>query len=84
MPLSDVRRAGRSAWWIRFMVLLAAGAALAGCRHVPVKAWQRANLAKRAMKFDDGLESRFKQHMFSAREGAEGGYGDVGGGCGCN
>jgi hypothetical protein len=66
-------------------VWLFAVAAFAGCQHAPpVKAWQRANLAKRAMKFDDGLESRFKQHMFAAREGAEGGYGDVGGGCGCN
>ena len=32
----------------------------------------------------DGLEGRFRQHLFGAREGAEGGYGHAGGGCGCN
>jgi hypothetical protein len=62
------------------------GAAASGCRHMPppVKPWQRGHLVKRAMQFDDGLEGRFRQHMFSSREGAEGGYGHVGGGCGCN
>ena len=72
-------------------LLLAAGLGAAmvggvvGCTHAPpVKPWQRAHLSRRAMSFDDGLESRFRQHAFSAREGAEGGYGHVGGGCGCN
>lgn len=70
-------------------LLLAAGLAgaigVVGCTHAPpVKPWQRAHLSRRAMSFDDGLESRFRQHAFSAREGAEGGYGHVGGGCGCN
>jgi hypothetical protein len=57
-----------------------------GCAHqAPVKPWQRGYLAKRAMRFDDGLEGRFRQHLFGgAREGADGGYGHVGGGCGCN
>ncbi|HEY0711969.1 MAG TPA: DUF4266 domain-containing protein [Polyangia bacterium] len=56
-----------------------------GCLHSPpVKPWQREHLSKRAMSFDDGLEGRFKQHVHAAREGAEGGYGHVGGGCGCN
>ena len=78
MPLRAVRRL-----CCGLPLLVALG--ISACAHKPpVKAWQRANLAKRAMKFDDGLEGRFKQHMFSAREGAEGGYGDVGGGCGCN
>lgn len=56
----------------------------AGCVHPTVKPWQREHLAKRAMSFDDGLEARFRQHLFSSREGADGGYGTVGGGCGCN
>jgi hypothetical protein len=61
------------------------GAVAAGCNHAPpVKPWQRQHLTRRAMMFDDGLEGRFRQHMFSAREGAEGGYGHAGGGCGCN
>lgn len=65
-------------------VLISLGAALSGCGHAPVKPWQREHLGKRAMSFDDGLEGRFRQHMFSTREGADGGYGVVGGGCGCN
>jgi hypothetical protein len=37
------------------------------------------------MRLDDGLEGRFRQHLFGgAREGADGGYLHVGGGCGCN
>jgi hypothetical protein len=83
--------------WLRFLgrlglpVLIAitagglGGATLSGCGHAPpVKPWQRANVARRAMSFDDGLETRFKQHVFSAREGADGGYGRFSGGCGCN
>ena len=62
-----------------------AGALASGCAHPPpVTPWQRGYLSKRAMRFNDGLEGRFRQHMFSAREGADGGYGHVGGGCGCN
>ncbi len=57
--------------------------ALSGC--VVVRAHQRENLAKRAMTEDvDPGESRFKQHERGAREGAEGGTGQPGGGCGCN
>lgn len=62
-----------------------AGLATSGCYlPPPVKPWQRVHLTRRALTFDDGLESRFKQHMFGAREGADGGYGKAGGGCGCN
>ena len=65
--------------------LATAGALASGCGHPPpVRPWQRAHLSKRSMQFNDGLEGRFKQHMYSAREGAEGGFGYVGGGCGCN
>lgn len=71
----------RPAFWLG--VTLATGAV--GCAHqVPVKPWQRVHLTRRAMQFDDGLEGRFRQHLFGAREGAEGGYGHAGGGCGCN
>jgi Domain of unknown function (DUF4266) len=61
---------------------------VAGCAHPPralVQPWQREHLAKRAMRFDaDPLEMRFRQHMFGAREGSDLGYGQPGGGCGCN
>jgi hypothetical protein len=50
-----------------------------------VKAYQRANLAKRSMTNDrDAGETRFGQHERGSREGADGGTGQPGGGCGCN
>jgi hypothetical protein len=33
---------------------------------------------------DELAEDRFHQHWFSAREGSDLGYGEPGGGCGCN
>ncbi|MEO8841326.1 MAG: DUF4266 domain-containing protein [Kofleriaceae bacterium] len=48
-------------------------------------AHQRETLAKRPMIDDrDTGETRFKAHERGAREGAEGGTGQPGGGCGCN
>lgn len=64
--------------------------AFAGCAHValpppPIQPWQREYLSKRAMRFDaDPLEAGFRQHMFGSREAGDGGYGQPGGGCGCN
>jgi Domain of unknown function (DUF4266) len=75
----------RLGFLVLMLGVLGAGALASGCGHrPPVRPWQRAHLSKRPMQFNDGLEGRFKQHMYSAREGAEGGYGYVGGGCGCN
>jgi uncharacterized protein DUF4266 len=64
-------------------------AALGGCAHLPppVQPWQREHLAKRGMRLDmpDELaEDRFRQHWYGAREGSDLGYGEPGGGCGCN
>jgi hypothetical protein len=54
-----------------------------GC--VRVAAHQRGNHAKRAMTNDrDTGEARFGQHATGSREGADGGTGQPGGGCGCN
>jgi hypothetical protein len=70
--------------------LAAAGllAALGGCAHAPpVQPWQREYLSKRGMRLDqpDELaEDRFRQHWYGAREGGDLGYGEPGGGCGCN
>ena len=59
--------------------------ALGGSGCVVVHAHQRENLAKRAMTNDrDTGETRFGQHERGAREGADGGTGQPGGGCGCN
>jgi hypothetical protein len=60
-------------------------ALLAGSGCVVVKAHQRGNLAKRSMTNDsDPGEARFAGHERGSREGAEGGTGQPGGGCGCN
>lgn len=66
------------------IVAVLAGAALApGC--VVVRAHQREDLAKRAMTNDrDVGETRFAEHQHGSREGANGGAGQPGGGCGCN
>jgi hypothetical protein len=60
--------------------------AIAGCRLAPpVRPWQRGYLSKRALRFDgDRLEQRFRQHMLGSREGSDLGFGQPGGGCGCN
>jgi hypothetical protein len=63
--------------------------AFGGCAHrrPPVQPWQREHLAKRGMRLDqpDELtEDHFRQHWLGAREGSDLGYGEPGGGCGCN
>ena len=62
---------------------LAVTALLASC--ATVRPHERENLARRAMVQDrDASETRFGQHQTGSREGAEGGTGEPGGGCGCN
>jgi hypothetical protein len=59
------------------------GLAQAGCGTVQV--WERNYLAKPKMAIDPDPEATaLEQHVFQYREGATGGYGSVGGGCGCN
>ncbi len=71
---------------IRSLARLAACAgllALGGC--ATVQPWEKGNLARPDMQFDgDPLRSRFEQHIYFSKEGASGGYGVGGGGCGCN
>jgi uncharacterized protein DUF4266 len=86
---APVRRSVAPRCWARvglWLAVLSALSAVAGCGHAPpIQPWQREYLSKRAMRFDaDPLEARFRQHMFGSREGADGGYGQPGGGCGCN
>lgn len=51
----------------------------------PVKPWERGNLALPQMALDtDPHEAALRNHAFHSKEGASGGYGGVGGGCGCN
>jgi hypothetical protein len=66
---------------LRLALLLAVCGA--GC--VRVRPYERELLAKPIMTFQpDPYEDVLDLHMLEAREGALGGYGSAGGGCGCN
>jgi len=67
--------------------VLAAAMALSGC--ASVQPWEKGKLAQPAMTFGasplaPGLETRYAEHIYTSREGASGGSGVGGGGCGCN
>ena len=54
-----------------------------GC--TAVKPWERGKMARRCMALDPAPESTLiEQHVYQYREGSAGGYGGLGGGCGCN
>jgi hypothetical protein len=66
-------------------ILLVVSVLLAAPGCVVVRAHEREHLAKRPMTNDrDAGETRFGQHERGSREGADGGTGQPGGGCGCN
>jgi hypothetical protein len=88
-----VRSASISSRGKRFVRLLVLGAATAvavasnGCAASKwtVRPHQRELLADRIMKLDgDPQEQAAEQHILENREGAVGGSGTSGGGCGCN
>lgn len=57
--------------------------ATSGC--ASVKPWERGRMAKPCMQLDPEPESTLlEQHVYQYREGSAGGYGGLGGGCGCN
>ncbi len=72
----------------RASVVFVVAALAAGCgsaRGWLVKPHQRELLADRIMRLDSNAQERAAdQHVLSTREGALGGYGTTGGGCGCN
>jgi hypothetical protein len=54
-----------------------------GC--VSVKPYERGYLAKPSMQLTPNPQAAsFEQHVFEYREGTAGGFGTMGGGCGCN
>jgi hypothetical protein len=56
-----------------------------GCGRNAVRASEKEFLADQVMVFDnDPHESSAEDHVLSNREGAAGGHGAGGGGCGCN
>ena len=68
-------------------LLIAASVATGGCSlsKWTVKPHQRELLADRIMKLDaEAQERSAEEHILSNREGAIGGTGTSGGGCGCN
>jgi len=73
---------------VKVWALLVAGGMIlgaAGCRHVGVRAHQRELLADRIMSMEGNAQERAAdEHVLSNREGAVGGTGTAGGGCGCN
>ena len=71
----------------RFLLLFAVLAGTAGCSNFEpwVKPYERDRLADPIMALDtDPVSSAYMQHVYEAREGARGGEGAAGGGCGCN
>lgn len=67
------------------MLTVAVAVALFGAGCTRVKPYERELLAKPMMTFQpDPHEDVLDNHMIEAREGAVGGYGSAGGGCGCN
>jgi len=64
-------------------LLLASLVVLGGC--VRVKPHQRARLAQPDMQLEDDADlAAGRDHAIEYREGAAGGFGAAGGGCGCN
>jgi len=71
----------------RFLLLFAVLTGTAACADFEpwVKPYERDRLADPIMALDpDPVSSAYIQHVFEAREGARGGEGAAGGGCGCN
>ena len=72
---------------LRALPLVALLGALAGCAAPTpwVKPYEREHFADPIMSFNrDPVSSVYLEHVFETREGAHGGTGAVGGGCGCN
>jgi hypothetical protein len=70
----------------RILLALLAFYGLSACSVEPwVKPYERDRLADPIMALDgDPVSTAYIQHVYEAREGARGGEGAAGGGCGCN
>jgi len=71
----------------RILLPLLVVAAVSGCSSIEpwVKPYERDKLADPIVAVDgDPVSTAYIQHVFEAREGARGGEGAAGGGCGCN
>ena len=71
----------------RLFLLLAILGGTVGCSSIEpwVMPYERDRLADPIMALDmNPVSSAYIQHVYEAREGARGGEGSAGGGCGCN
>ncbi len=70
----------------QILLALLAFYGLSACSVEPwVKPYERDRLADPIMALDgDPVSTAYIQHVYEAREGARGGEGAAGGGCGCN
>lgn len=66
------------------MVCVVVAIELLGASCARVKPYQRETHAQRAMQDPDPVEQKLDDHVNEYREGAIGGTGVGGGGCGCN
>ena len=69
------------------LIVRAVAAGASGCSTLEpwVKPYERERLADPLMALDkDPVSSYYIMHVYEAREGARGGEGAAGGGCGCN
>lgn len=72
---------------VRKLLLVPLLLALTACGSIEpwVKPYERDHLADPIMALDaNPVSSAYIQHVYEAREGARGGEGSAGGGCGCN
>lgn len=71
----------------RLALPLAALCGLSACGNIDpwVKPYERDRLADPIMALDiNPVSTAYIHHVYEAREGARGGEGSAGGGCGCN
>ncbi len=71
----------------RILLTTALLAVLSACSPIEpwVKPYERDRLADPIMALDpDPVSTAYIHHVYEAREGARGGEGSAGGGCGCN
>ena len=72
---------------VRVLLPIPLLAVLSACGSIEpwVKPYERDHLADRIMFLDPNpVSSAYIHHVYEAREGARGGEGSAGGGCGCN
>ena len=76
---------GKTAKKLIFTAIALLGLSACGPIEPWVKPYERDKLADPIMALDgDAVSVAYIQHVFEAREGARGGEGAAGGGCGCN